>query len=496
MVRDPYPEIRFIRSFILSGASSTLTMQFLIVACALLGVALGQYNTYQGFPGYQGYQGYPGYQGYRGYQGYPGYQGYQGYPGYQGYRGYPGFQPAKPIETKEKEIVPVKSVFPVNPVVTPVYTKGAYESGVYARILAQEQDVSPDGSYSYRYSTDNGISAAESGSPANGPTGPVEVVNGEYSYVAPDGTPFQVRYVADGNGFHPQGVHISTVGSGYARQYEGRALNVAAKPVEAAKNKEIRRRSPDHFHINRANSDSRNQINPELNPLDSIISLNMQFLIVACALLGVALGQYIGYPGYAGYAGYSGVYPEYRGYSGYPGYTGYPGYRGYSGYSGYSGLYPGYAGYDGYRGYPGYAGYQTVKPIESKAKEAFKTIATVAEVNPVYPVVAPVVPIVPKALGSESYARIVNQDQASAPDGSYRYSYQTENGITAAESGSSVVGRNGPAEAVVGEYAYTAPDGTPIQVRYTADENGFHPQGVHIPSTARYQKRAASAAKK
>ncbi|XP_046630058.1 prisilkin-39-like [Neodiprion virginianus] len=459
MVRDPYSEIRFIRSFILSGASSTLTMQFLIVACALLGVALGQYNTYEGFPGYQGYQGYPGYQGYRGYQGYqgyPGYQGYQGYPGYQGYRGYPGFQPAKPVETKEKEIVPVKSVFPVNPVVTPVYTKGAYESGVYARILAQEQEVSPDGSYSYRYSTDNGISAAESGSPANGPTGPVEVVNGEYSYVAPDGTPFQVRYVADGNGFHPQGVHISTVGSGYARQYEGRALNVVAKPVEAAKNKKI----------------------------------------VACALLGVALGQYIEYPGYAGYAGYSGVYPGYRGYSGYPGYTGYPGYRGYSGYSGYSGSYPGYAGYDGYRGYPGYAGYQTFKPSESKAKEAFKTIATVAEVNPVFPVVAPVVPIVPKALGSESYARIVNQDQASAPDGSYRYSYQTENGITAAESGSSVVGRNGPEEAVVGEYAYTAPDGTPIQVRYTADANGFHPQGVHIPSTARYQKRAASAAEK
>lgn len=35
-----------------------------------------------------------------------------------------------------------------------------------------------------------------------------------------------------------------------------------------------------------------------------------------------------------------------------------------------------------------------------------------------------------------------------------------------------------------GGYQYTAPDGQVVSVQYTADENGFHAVGDHIPTTA------------
>lgn len=78
---------------------------------------------------------------------------------------------------------------------------------------------------------------------------------------------------------------------------------------------------------------------------------------------------------------------------------------------------------------------------------------------------------------------ILRQAQDISPEGSYNFQYETENGIAAGESGSpQPVGPKGePAVVSQGQFQYTAPDGTPIAVSYTADENGFHPQGAHLP---------------
>lgn len=37
---------------------------------------------------------------------------------------------------------------------------------------------------------------------------PVLSITGFYSYIGPDGVPYKVYYVADENGFRPQGAHI------------------------------------------------------------------------------------------------------------------------------------------------------------------------------------------------------------------------------------------------------------------------------------------------
>ncbi|KAI5631620.1 insect cuticle protein domain-containing protein [Phthorimaea operculella] len=78
---------------------------------------------------------------------------------------------------------------------------------------------------------------------------------------------------------------------------------------------------------------------------------------------------------------------------------------------------------------------------------------------------------------------ILKQDSEVGPDGSYLYSYETGNGIAAEEKGElKNIGAEEPALSVQGQFSYTADDGTPIQLSYVADENGFQPSGAHIPT--------------
>ncbi|KAJ8936982.1 hypothetical protein NQ314_012064 [Rhamnusium bicolor] len=77
-------------------------------------------------------------------------------------------------------------------------------------IVSQEQEVNFDGSYKFAYKTGNGIDAEEQGllKNAGSPDAEVQEVSGSFSYTAPDGTPIQLTYIANEEGFQPQGAHL------------------------------------------------------------------------------------------------------------------------------------------------------------------------------------------------------------------------------------------------------------------------------------------------
>ncbi|PZC82071.1 larval cuticle protein LCP-17 [Helicoverpa armigera] len=79
-------------------------------------------------------------------------------------------------------------------------------------------------------------------------------------------------------------------------------------------------------------------------------------------------------------------------------------------------------------------------------------------------------------------APVVKSSYDISPEGAFQYAYETGNGIYAQASGS-VKNQNSeyPSLEVAGAYKYTAPDGTPVELSYVADENGYKPQGAHLP---------------
>ncbi|XP_026324986.1 pupal cuticle protein 20-like [Hyposmocoma kahamanoa] len=78
---------------------------------------------------------------------------------------------------------------------------------------------------------------------------------------------------------------------------------------------------------------------------------------------------------------------------------------------------------------------------------------------------------------------ILRYENVNNGDGNYRYSYETGNGISVHESGSPrAAGPEGLAVTAEGGYSFRTPDGQQVSLTYTADENGFHPTGSHIPT--------------
>ncbi|XP_037780439.1 cuticle protein AMP1A-like [Penaeus monodon] len=73
---------------------------------------------------------------------------------------------------------------------------------------------------------------------------------------------------------------------------------------------------------------------------------------------------------------------------------------------------------------------------------------------------------------------ILRDERVIEDDGRYNFDMEAANGIVVSESGSP--GLEG-AIVSAGSYSYTAPDGTPVVVKYVADENGFQPQSDLLP---------------
>lgn len=77
----------------------------------------------------------------------------------------------------------------------------------------------------------------------------------------------------------------------------------------------------------------------------------------------------------------------------------------------------------------------------------------------------------------EKHAEILNYKNILTPDGKFEYSFDTSNGIHADENGTSIDGVKAE-----GSYSYIGDDGKFYSVVYSADENGFRPQGAHLPT--------------
>ncbi|KAF5272769.1 hypothetical protein FQA39_LY07796 [Lamprigera yunnana] len=92
-------------------------------------------------------------------------------------------------------------------------------------------------------------------------------------------------------------------------------------------------------------------------------------------------------------------------------------------------------------------------------------------------------PNVNAQFGGGAHIPITRYENINNGDGSYRYHYETGNGISAHEEGRPTApGPEGPAVTAQGGFAYKAPDGVQYSITYTADENGFHPVGAHLPT--------------
>ncbi|CAG7835645.1 unnamed protein product [Allacma fusca] len=88
-------------------------------------------------------------------------------------------------------------------------------------------------------------------------------------------------------------------------------------------------------------------------------------------------------------------------------------------------------------------------------------------------------------LRTQPEVQVIQDVREINEDGSFRYISELSDG-TRAESAGYIKNPNAPEDeriqSVSGAYSHYSPEGEYLTVTYTADENGFQPQGAHLPT--------------
>ncbi|XP_066253475.1 cuticle protein CP14.6-like [Euwallacea similis] len=83
----------------------------------------------------------------------------------------------------------------------------------------------------------------------------------------------------------------------------------------------------------------------------------------------------------------------------------------------------------------------------------------------------------------DAQAQVLKYDSDNAGIDGYNFNFETSNGISQQEQGTlQNAGSENEIMQVRGSYSFTGADGVVYTVTYIADENGFQPQGAHLPS--------------
>ncbi|XP_047514434.1 larval cuticle protein LCP-22-like [Pieris napi] len=193
-------------------------MRFAVLIACVVAVASAQFNQGQYVPNDQSGQ-YKKFNQYNPFSNqFPGRSQYNQYNRYQPQPTYKPFvtstpYPVRPVTVTEAPVAVSIGKFAPVPAPKPVQYPVVAVAKVAADARSAEtvrygNEVEADGSYNYFYETNNGIAAQAQGVPrtfaGNPPVSPA-VAQGSFSWTSPEGEVISMTYVADENGYQPQG---------------------------------------------------------------------------------------------------------------------------------------------------------------------------------------------------------------------------------------------------------------------------------------------------